>query len=149
MQINLLGDEWQSENDRPGFRWRRMRVAGERIGASLYELPPGERTWPYHYEVGHDELLVVIAGRPTLRDPKGHRELRRGDCVLFPEGPGGAHQVINRSDEPARVLIVSNLSVPRAAFYPDSGKIRVRWSPDAEDALMFRQEDAVDYWEGE
>jgi uncharacterized cupin superfamily protein len=151
--MNLLGDDGWIERttppERPGFRWRRKRVAGENLGASLYELPPGEKTFPYHYELGNDELLVVVTGRPTLRDPDGERELRPGDCVLFPSGPAGAHQVVNRSDEPARVLLVSNFALPRGAVQPDSGKIMIRWSAAAEDSRWFRQRDAADYWEGE
>jgi uncharacterized cupin superfamily protein len=57
--------------------------------------------------------------------------------------------VINQSAEPVRVLIVSNFALPRAAFYSDSGKVRIRWSAEAEDALMFREQDGVEYWEGE
>jgi uncharacterized cupin superfamily protein len=147
--MNLLEDGWSSASEEPGFRWRRMRVAGEHLGASLYELPPGERTWKYHYEVGNDELLVVVLGRPTLRDPDGEHELEPGDCVLFPEGPAGAHQVVNRSDEPVRVLIVSNFAMPRAAFYPETDEVKVRWSPAPEDTLMWRRQDAVGYWESE
>ena len=152
-RIDLLGDEgwvertWPAE--RPGFQWRRMRVAGDHLGASLYELPPGQKTFPYHYELGNDELLVVMAGRPTLRDPDGERELHPGDCVLFPSGPGGAHQIVNRSDEPARVLLVSNFAMPRAAVQPDSGKMMIRWSPEPNDSLWFRVADAADYWEAE
>lgn len=90
MQINLLDDDgWLARKwppERPGFRWRRKRIVGEHLGASLYELAPGETTFPYHYELGNDELLVVVAGRPTLRDPDGERELQPGDCVLFPVG---------------------------------------------------------------
>jgi uncharacterized cupin superfamily protein len=149
MGINLLGDAWTSESDRPGYRWRRMRIAGERLGASLYELPPGERTWKYHYEVGNEELLIVVSGRPTLRDPDGERELEPGDVVLFPEGPDGAHQVVNRSAEPVRVLIVSNFALPRAAFYPDSDEVRVRWDAGPDDALLFRRENAIEYWASE
>lgn len=148
-RINLLGDEWSSASAQPGFRWRRMRVAGECLGASLYELPPGERTWKYHYEVGIDELLVVIAGQPTLRTPEGEEELRPGDCLLFPEGPHGAHQIINRSEAIARVLIASNFATPRAAFYPDTDEIKVRWTAAPEDILMWQREDAVDYWASE
>ena len=126
-----------------------MRVAGEHLGASLYELPPGERTFPYHYELGNDELLVVITGRPTLRDPDGERELEPGDCILFPTGPAGAHQIINRSAEPTRVLLVSNFAMPRGAVQVDNDKVMIRWSPEPDDSLWFRRGDAVDYWEGE
>ena len=126
-----------------------MRLAGRHLGASLYELPPGERTWKYHYEVGNDELLVVATGRVVLGDPVGEHELRAGDCVLLPEGPAGAHQLVNLSSEPARVLIVSNFAMPRAAFYPDSDEIKVRWSAEPDDTAMFRRGDAIEYWGSE
>ena len=75
MWMNLLDDEgWLDRTwppERPGYAWRRKRVAGESLGASLYELPPGQRTFPYHYELGNDELPVVVSGRPTLRTPDG------------------------------------------------------------------------------
>ena len=151
--MNLLGEDGWIARTRPvekaGFRWRRKRLAGEHIGASLYELPPGERTFPYHYELGNDELLVVVTGSPTLRDPDGEHELQPGDCVLFPSGPSGAHQIINRSSAPTRVLLVSNLAMPRGAVQVDSDKVMIRWSPEPDDSLWFRRADAADYWEGE
>jgi uncharacterized cupin superfamily protein len=151
--MNLLDDggwidrEWPPE--KPGFHWRRKRVAGAHLGASLYELEPGESTFPYHYELGSDELLVVVSGRPTLRAPDGERELRPGDCVLFESGPAGAHQLSNRSSEPARVLLVSNFALPRAAVQVDSQKMMIRWGSGADHRRWFRLDDAVDYWEGE
>jgi uncharacterized cupin superfamily protein len=125
-----------------------MRVAGDHLGASLYELPPGESTFPYHYELGNDELLVVVAGRPVLRDPDGERQLEPGDCILFPSGPAGAHQIFNRSGEAVRVLLVSNFALPRAAVQEDAEKVMIRWGDGADERLWFRREDAVDYWEG-
>jgi uncharacterized cupin superfamily protein len=56
-----------------------------------------------------------VSGRPTLRTPDGERELREGDLVVFPEGPDGAHQVANRTDAEARVLIVSTITQPDIA----------------------------------
>ena len=153
MQINLLDDEGWIERrwppERPGFRWRRKRVAGEQLGASLYELPPGESTFPYHYELGNDELLVVVSGRPTLRSPDGERELQPGDCVLFPSGPDGAHQLSNRSDEPTRLLVVSGFALPRAAVQVDSNKLMVRWGSGEDARRWFFLDDAVGYWDGE
>lgn len=124
-----------------------MRVADRNLGASLYEVGPGQRTFPYHYELGNDELLVVIAGSPTLRDPAGERQLAAGDCILFPSGPEGAHEIINRTDGPVRVLIVSSFSMPRSAVQVDSDKVMIRWSPEPGDSLWFRRDDAVDYWD--
>src|SRR5262245_29783684 len=115
--MNLLDDDgWLDRTWPPqqGFRWRRKRVAREHLGAGLIELPPGESTFPYHYEIGNDELLLVVTGAPMLRTPEGDRQLREGDCILFPSGPAGAHQVTNRSTDIARVLFVSNFALPRA-----------------------------------
>ena len=151
--MNLLDDDgwiprkWPPE--KLGFRWRRKRLAGDNLGASLYELPPAQRTFPYHYEIGNDEMLVVVTGHPTLRTPDGERELRPGDCVLFPSGPRGAHQVINRSGESVRVLLACNFSLPRAAVQPDSGKMMIRWGSAADESRWFRLDEEADYWEGE
>ena len=146
--MNVYGDGWEREleTSRDGFRWRRMRLAGELLGMSVYELPPGERTWPYHYHHGNEEWLVVLSGTPTLRVPDGERELSEGDIVCFPEGADGAHQVSNRSDAPVRVLILSTLNVPSAAVYPDSDKIGVR---GGDEAFVLPRGAAVDYWHGE
>jgi uncharacterized cupin superfamily protein len=143
----VFGDDWSSASDTPGYRWRRMRIADRNLGASVYELAPGERTWPYHYELGNDELLVVLDGSPTLRAPDGERALRPGDCVLFPSGPDGAHQIVNRSDAAVRVLLVSSFAVPRGAVQVDSDKIMIRWGTAPDESLWLRRDDAADYWD--
>jgi uncharacterized cupin superfamily protein len=149
--FNLYDGALDERRDRTGFSWTAARVGkalgGKLSGASLYELEPGEKSFPYHYEYGAEEWLIVVAGAPTLRAPAGERELRPGDTVAFPEGPEGAHQVLNRSDEPTRVLILSTKGLPAVAVYPDSDKLGA-WLEDGERAI-FRRGDEVDYWEGE
>jgi uncharacterized cupin superfamily protein len=151
--FNLFADqEWEAENERPGFRHSRTafgRELGARLlGGSLYEVPPGERTWPYHYEEGCEEWVVAVSGRPTLRGPEGERELAPGDVAVCPEGPTGAHQVINRSDEPCRVLIVSSKAPVAVVHYPDSGKVGI-WTQVEGYQTLLRSDATVDYWEGE
>jgi uncharacterized cupin superfamily protein len=150
--FNLFGDDWDDEWGPEGFH-RRTTAIGERlgakgIGAGLYELPPGERTWPYHYEYGNEEWLLCLAGRPTLRTPDGERELEPGEIVAFPEGPGGAHAVSNRAGEPARLVIFSTRNAPGVVVYPDSDKLAV-WPGNADDRMMARRAANVDYWHGE
>jgi uncharacterized cupin superfamily protein len=149
--FNLLEGELDVVRDEPaGYRWRRARVGdalgAARIGMSVYELDPGEKTFPYHYELSREEWLLVLTGRPTLRTPDGERELGPGDVACFPRGPAGAHLVANRGAEPARLAILSTMPSPAVTVYPDSGKIAV-WG--VEEAGVFRQADAVGYWEGE
>jgi uncharacterized cupin superfamily protein len=71
---------------RRGVRHRRGRPAlgGQQIGCTVYELPPGERLWPYHGHWNNEEWAIVVSGTPTLRTPEGERELRVGDVVGFP-----------------------------------------------------------------
>ena len=72
--FNLFGDQdWDDENDREGFRHRAAaigkRLGAELLGGSLYELPPGEKTWPYHYELGCEEWLIAVAFSAARRNP--------------------------------------------------------------------------------
>lgn len=145
--MNLYGPT-EREQDRDGFRWSATRVAaGEQMGGTVYDLPAGERTFPYHYHRGVEEWLLVVSGNPTLRTPEGERTLEPGDVAVFRSGPEGAHQVIG----PGRILMVSNLVTPSVSVYPDSDKVATRPSLDLDDPdrLEFFRDSAVDYWEGE
>ncbi len=102
----------------------------------------------YHYEVGCEEWLVVVSGAPTLRGPDGERELAPGDVAVFPEGPAGGHQVINRSDEVCRVLILSSKAPVVQVHYPDSGKVGL-WSLSGGYQAMLPTDRELDYWDGE
>jgi uncharacterized cupin superfamily protein len=139
----------------PGFRSRRARigreVASELIGASLWEVPPGEAAYPYHYHHSDEELVIVLEGTPTLRTPDGTRKLADGEVVRFPLGPDGAHQLINETDEPVTFLAVSSNGRPDVVVYPDSDKVGAGERLATEDGewAFFRRADEVDYWEGE
>jgi uncharacterized cupin superfamily protein len=114
------------------------------LGASVYDLEPGESICPYHYEHGNEEWLLVLDGAPTLRHPDGEEELEPWDVVCFAEGPEGAHKVTNRTDARVRVVMLSTKRKPAVFVYPDSGKVAVE--PPGH---LFRLADEVDYWEGE
>jgi uncharacterized cupin superfamily protein len=118
------------------------------MGATLYELPPGEASFPYHYEYGCEEWLLLVSGSATLRDPDGDHVLAAGDLVCVPEGPGGGHRVVNTGDVPARVVILSTKSRPAVAVFPDSEKVLL-FSGGEGDDLIARKADTVGYWDGE
>ena len=149
-RVNLKDVGLSQWEERDGYRRRGVRVGdaigSEQIGASLYELPGDERTFPYHFHHGVEEWLLVVDGTPTVRLPDGERTLRRGDVVCFAAGPSGAHAVRG----PGTVLMLSANRAPSISVYPDSDKIGTR-PGDAEspDRLNFRRADGVDYWEGE
>jgi uncharacterized cupin superfamily protein len=146
--FNLAGGPLGAERDRDGWRVRSTRVGDElgsrMIGGSIYELPSGERSFPFHYHHGVEEWLLVVSGTPSVRTPSGTQKLEPGDVLCFPPGAEGAHDVTG----PGRVLIVSSGGPPSISVYPESDKLGTR-SGDADDTRNFRRADAVDYWEGE
>jgi len=144
VRVNIFSPEFDRSSDRDGYRWRAAQIGGalgaEQIGATVYELPEGERTYPFHFHNGIEEWLVVLEGEPVLRDSEGEQVLRRGDVACFSIGSEGAHQVRG----PGTVMIVSAGRLPETTLYPDSGKVGVK--PPGK---VFRLSDAADYWEGE
>jgi len=141
----------------PGFESRRAQLGrqagGERLGASLFELEPGKAPFPFHYHLANEELLIVIRGRPSLRTAEGERVLEEGEVVALPRGEPGAHQVVNRSEQPVRVLIVSEMNAPDIVIRPESGKLSAFGRPPGGRGEgmheVFFSRDAVDFWEGE
>jgi uncharacterized cupin superfamily protein len=127
---NIHHPEWDQERDAPPYRWRRARLgrqAGSRdLGASLFELPPGAASFPLHIHHANEELLVVLAGRPTLRTLNGDRELAEGEVVALPAGREGGHAVDNRSDAPVRFIVVSTMRAPEINEFPEQGTFWVR-----------------------
>jgi uncharacterized cupin superfamily protein len=124
--LNIWGDEWEDESDEEWAAGKSSRVArGEKLGATVYEIGPGRTSGLYHFHHGAEELLVVLRGTPTLREPGGERVLEEGEVVLFPVGPGGAHQLRNETDEPVRYLMAANRPSPEAVEYPDSRQLSV------------------------
>jgi uncharacterized cupin superfamily protein len=152
-RINISASTFEYEADSPeGFRSGMFRfgklIGASQLGASVYELPPGQSICPYHYEYGEEEWLLVLEGHPTLRHPDGADVLDPWDVACFPSGPDGAHAVRNDSDQPVRVLMFSTVSHPAASVYPDSDKIGI-WTGNPDDDLIVRRTSGADYWAGE
>ncbi|MFB6175542.1 MAG: cupin domain-containing protein [Halobaculum sp.] len=159
MQIVDSEDLSWSETDRDEATFRRKKLAaageGEDIGCSLYELPPGGQSWPYHYHTGNEEAMYVLSGRGTLRLAGESHSISAGDYVAFPADERGGHHVANDGEEPLRYLAVSTMREPDVIVYPDSEKVGVfAGSPPGSDDDRsvhgyYREDDDVDYWEGE
>ena len=157
---NLFDPDWDASQEQPPFVWRRCRIGrqagSQQLGASLFEIPPGSSSFPLHVHHANEELIVVVAGRPTLRTLDSERELEPGEVIACPAGREGAHRIDNRSGEPVRVLIVSTMIGPEVNEYPDSGKVWARTyapgaapPPDGGVDLIARPEENLDYLDGE
>ena len=95
-------------------------LGANRLDGTVADFHPGEGSDPYHYVYGREEWLLVLAGTPTLRHPQGESPLEAGDLVCFPEGPAGAHRLINRGASTVRALFLTTTGVPANVRYPDA-----------------------------
>ena len=153
---NVYSTDWDATEDEPGYEWHRIRLArrlgGEKLGASIYVLKPGQKSFPYHFHHANEEMLLVLEGNVTVRTPGGEQLAGPGDARIFNVGPSGAHQVINRSAGEARILMLSTMIEPEIAEYPDSGHVGViAGQPPGAPGGSARFIDGsaeVEYWEG-
>lgn len=159
MDIVDLDDSPWERLERDGTTIQRKqigdRAGGEQLGCSCYRLPPGARSWPYHYHTGNEEALLVRSGTGQLRLDGDVHELTPGAYVAIPAGERGAHQISNDGDQPLEYLVFSTMQDPEVIVYPDSEKVGVFTGSapgdrDHRDVTeYYRREDAVGYWTGE
>ena len=146
--LEIKYDDTDPEGYRAGMARFGPLIGAVKLGATVYELPPGQSICPYHYEYPEEEWLIVLAGRPTLRHPGGEDAVEEGDVVCFPEGPDGAHKVTNHTSDTVRVLMFSTKHAVAAAVYPDSDKVGI-WTGNDADNVLVRRSGKVEYYDGE
>lgn len=155
---NIYSTDWDGTQDHAGYQWNRIRLArrlgGEMLGASIYVIAPGQKSFPYHFHHANEEMLIVLEGDVVVRTPAGEQEAGPGDAQIFRTGPSGAHQVMNRSEKDARIVMMSTMIEPEIAEYPDSGNVGVfaRNAPGSSGsnslAKFIDGSAEVDYFEG-
>ena len=102
----------------------RRRARRDDVGRNAVRARAG-RGDRYHWQVGEEERLLVVAGAPTLRTPEGEQVLKPWDVAVFRRGEEGAHQLRNDSGEPVRAVFFSTVSDPEVVVYPDKGRTGV------------------------
>lgn len=137
------------------FRRKKLseNAGGEDIGCSLYEIPSGYKSWPYHYHTNNEEAIYVLEGKGKLRQKEETTSLTEGDYIALPVGRDGGHKIINNSDNPLRYLMISTMNEPDITVYPDSEKFGVFvGSPPGSNKQRtlegtYKIKDKVEYWE--
>lgn len=150
--------EWAAQEQGDRFAMKRKALGqatgGQKIGCSLYQVPPGKTAFPFHLHQRNEEAIYILAGEGTLRIGAARVPVSAGDYVAFPLN-GEAHQLLNTSAADITYLAISTLEYPEIGEYPDSDKLAVftgRTAPDNPRPNLrrvFRNGDTVDYFEGE
>jgi uncharacterized cupin superfamily protein len=95
-----------------------------KLVASLYEIPPGKVSWPFHYHIANEELFYILEGEGELRTKEQVLKVKPGDFLRFPTGENGVHQLKNTSsDKPLKYLDIGTTHHPDLVFMPDSNKV--------------------------
>ena len=92
--INENEIEWEDDSHGGRFTYHRKALASaanaERLGCSLYVVPPGKRPFPYHYHTANEEAIFVLSGNGALRTRDETLEITAGDYGTLPVGDSGA-----------------------------------------------------------
>jgi uncharacterized cupin superfamily protein len=113
-------------------------LGADRLDATVVDLDPGQASEPYHYVYGREEWLLILAGTPVLRLGHGHDQLEPGDLVCLPEGPAGAHRLLNPGEAVVRALLLSTTGLPANVCYPETGQWLIHNALD-QDPVVVRE----------
>lgn len=159
--VNVNDLEWTVNQQGQKFASKRKSftkaVGGEKLGCSLYEIPPGKTAFPFHFHTANEEAIYILEGSGTLRLGASTLAVREGDYIsLRSNDPESAHQVLNTSDQPLRYLCFSTMVVPEVMIYPDSKKVAIMAgaAPGADKSqrtleMSFPLESVVNYYHRE
>ncbi len=95
-----------------------------------------------HHHTHEDQFDFVLEGEVVLRTDEGEQVLTAGMCGGFAAGSKNGHQLVNRSDCPARYLEISNRDPEDSAEYSDVD-LAYRKGPDG--GAVFTHKDGKPY----
>ena len=126
---------------------REKRALGDALGltkiaVNVTTLAPGKESSMRHYHTREDELVFVLEGEVVLRTDEGEQVLVAGTCAGFPAGIPNGHQLVNRSDRPARYLEISNRDPEDGATYTD---VDLVYRKDGAKGAVYRRKDGTPY----
>jgi uncharacterized cupin superfamily protein len=99
----------------------RLGAAGglTQSGVNLVTPAPGARSSLRHWHPEEDEFVMVTEGDCILIEDAGETPMGPGDCAAFPAGRPDGHCLVNRSDRPARFLVVGTRAAVEVVTYSD------------------------------
>jgi uncharacterized cupin superfamily protein len=89
------------------------------FGVNIEKLLPAGMTSQRHWHENEDEFLYVLTGTVVLIEDDGEHELIEGSAAGWKAGQPTAHHLVNRTDEPAFLLIVGTRAGSDAVHFAD------------------------------
>lgn len=98
------------------------------FGAFIEELPPGSTSGRRHWHETEDEMILMLAGEVVLVE-ETETTLHPGDAACWPAGSPVGHRLDNRSDAPARYLVIGTRNTQDTIHYTDHDLITIKDGP--------------------
>lgn len=139
------------KNESAGYEYYKRELVpatkGGQCKVSLYEIPPKQAAYPYHYHIKNEEVFYVLQGSGLLKTPDGEKTVTAGDFIFFPANEKGAHKLTNTSDTDKLVYLdFDTYHQIDIVFYPESEKIGLcGWKLNQ----FYKMQDQVPYYDGE
>lgn len=126
---------------------REKRALGDALGltqfgVNLTTLFPGKESSLRHHHAREDELVYILDGEVVLRTDDGEQVLTAGMCAGFPAGATNGHQLVNRSDRPARYLEIGSRQPADVVTYAE---VDLACHKDAEGRWVYTHRDGTPY----
>lgn len=91
----------------------------EDFGVNIVTLLPGAWSSQRHWHEAEDEFLIMLEGQAVLIEDEGETPMKEGECAIFLKNSGNGHHLVNRTDAPAKFLVVGAKGVNGNCHYPD------------------------------
>ena len=96
------------------------------LGASYFEVKPGESAFPFHVHYLEDEIIVILEGEGTYRFGDTAHKVTVGDVLGAPAGRAElAHQLTNTGSGTLKYICVANQTETNVVELPEQGVLRV------------------------
>ena len=150
---------WESGGNGDRFvyqrKWFTPRIGAQKLGCSLYRVPPGKTAYPFHKHFTNEEAIYVLTGKGKMRLGDQEVQVGPGDYIAFPpEGP--SHQLKNDGSGDLEYLCLSTMIHPDITLFPDSDKVIAfaGSGPGGDKSVrtffgIYKADSAVGYYEGE
>ena len=150
--MNLAEALTKSGGNGGKFEFKQCRIGPsiglQKLGCSLYVVPPGKTAFPYHAHSLMEEMCIILEGSGTLRQDGQEHPIRAGDVIA--SSVGKAHQIINTSGNELRYVVISNNELVDVVLYPDSDKVGAISGAFGKTLWHFtRRSAATEYYDGE
>ncbi|NBO21029.1 MAG: cupin domain-containing protein [Rhodobacteraceae bacterium] len=98
------------------------------FGAFIEELPPGSSSGRRHWHEAEDEMILMLQGHVVLVEDD-ETLMGPGDVAAWPAGHAVGHRLDNRSDAPARYLVIGTRLPADRIHYTDHDLITEKDGP--------------------